>query len=80
MKTEQDGHCPFLDIDINRPDGSIGNEMYCKPTLTNLYLNSPQQLAPIQHACCVSETLWPGKSYAELGVLISIFRQNSHSN
>jgi hypothetical protein len=28
MEEEEGGHCPLLDIDTNRPDGSIGNEMY----------------------------------------------------
>jgi hypothetical protein len=39
MKTETEGHLPFLDIDIyRRPDGSLGHKVYCKSTHTNLYL------------------------------------------
>ena len=36
----EDGHLPFLDIDIYRKtDGSLGHKVYCKPTHTNLYLH-----------------------------------------
>ena len=40
MEKEEDGHLPFLDINIYRkPDGSLGHKVYRKPTHTNLYLN-----------------------------------------
>jgi hypothetical protein len=40
MKTERDGHLPFLDTDIyRRPDGSLGHTVYRKHTHTNLYLH-----------------------------------------
>jgi hypothetical protein len=39
MEKEEDGHLPFLDIDIYRkPDGSLGHSVYRKPTHTNLYI------------------------------------------
>jgi hypothetical protein len=41
METESEGHLPFVDIYIyRRPDSSLGNKVYCKPTHTNLYLNA----------------------------------------
>jgi hypothetical protein len=37
---KEDGHLPFLDIDIYRkPDGSLGHKVYRKPTNTNLYVH-----------------------------------------
>jgi hypothetical protein len=40
MEKEEDGHLPFLDIDIYRKtDGSLGHKVYRKPTHTNLYLH-----------------------------------------
>jgi hypothetical protein len=35
MEKEEDGHLPFLDINIYRkPDGSLGHKVYRKPTHT----------------------------------------------
>jgi hypothetical protein len=40
MEIEENGHLPFLDIDIYRKrDGSLGHKVYRKPTHTNLYLH-----------------------------------------
>jgi hypothetical protein len=40
MEIEEEGHLPFLDIDIYRKmDGSLGHKVYRKSTHTNLYLN-----------------------------------------
>ena len=40
MEIEEEGHLPFLDVDIyKRTDGSLGHKVYRKPTHTNLYLN-----------------------------------------
>ena len=40
MEIEEDGHLPFLDIDIYRKtDGSLGHKVYRKPTHTNLHLH-----------------------------------------
>jgi hypothetical protein len=39
MEKEEDGHLPFLNIDIYRkPEASLGHRFYRKPTYTNLYL------------------------------------------
>jgi hypothetical protein len=38
MEKEEEGHLPFLDIDLYRKtDGSLGHRVYRKPTHTNLY-------------------------------------------
>jgi hypothetical protein len=40
MEKEEDGHLPFLYIDIYRkPNGSLGHRVYRKPTHTNVYLH-----------------------------------------
>jgi hypothetical protein len=40
LEKEQEGHLPFLDIDIYRKsDGSLGHKVYRKSTNTNLYLH-----------------------------------------
>jgi hypothetical protein len=47
METENEGHLPFLDLDIyRRPDGSLGHKEYHKPTHTNLYLNAKSHHHP----------------------------------
>jgi hypothetical protein len=39
-KKEEEDHLPFLDIDIyGKTDGSLGHQVYLKPTHTNLYLH-----------------------------------------
>ena len=39
MEKEEEGHLPFLGIDIYRKvDGSLGHKVYRKSTHTNLYL------------------------------------------
>jgi hypothetical protein len=79
MEKEQSGHCPLLDIDINWPDGSIGNKMYWKPTLTNLYLNMQ---AALWKPWCTGPELLVTRKICMLSWIFSvhIFRQNSHSN
>jgi len=40
MEKEEEGHLPFLDMDIYRKtDGSLGHKIYRKPTHTNFYLH-----------------------------------------
>jgi hypothetical protein len=40
-------HLPFMDMDIyRRPDGSLGHNVYRKPTHTNLYLNAESHYHP----------------------------------
>jgi hypothetical protein len=40
MEKEEDGHLPFLNIEIYRkPNGFLGHRVYRKPTHTNFYLH-----------------------------------------
>jgi hypothetical protein len=44
MEKEEEGHLPFLDIDLYRKtDGSLGHKVFRKPTHTNLYLYQNSQ-------------------------------------
>jgi hypothetical protein len=47
MEIEEEGHLPFLDIDIYRKtDGSLGHKVYRKPTHSNLFLHQNSQHHP----------------------------------
>jgi len=39
MEIEENGHLPFLDIDIHKKHGSLGHKVHRKPTHINLYLH-----------------------------------------
>jgi hypothetical protein len=53
METEMDGHLPFLDIDtFQKPDGSVGDKVYRKPTHMKLYLNSLTAFLLTDRPCC----------------------------
>jgi hypothetical protein len=88
METEEEGHLPFLDIDIYRKrDGFLGHKVYRKPTHTNLYLhhtshhhpaNKHSVLSSLVHrakALCDQESLAP-----ELTLLADVFQQNGYSH
>jgi hypothetical protein len=85
---ERDSHLPSLDIGIyTRPEGSLGHEVYHKPSHINLYLqhnsyhcpsNKPAIPSTLVHKSgdlCDQDSL-----HAELVFLRDIFRQNSCSN
>jgi hypothetical protein len=87
MEKEEDGHLPFLDIDIYRkPDGSVGCRVYRKPTHTNLYLhhnshhhpsNKLSMLTSLIHratAICDQDSL-----NQELEFLTTMFKNNGYS-
>ena len=47
MEIEAEGHLPFLDVNIyKKKDGSLGHQVYLKPTHTNLYLNQKSHHHP----------------------------------
>jgi hypothetical protein len=84
METEEEGHLPFLDIDVYRKtDGSLGHKFYRKPTHTNLYLhqnshhhpaNKQSFLASLIHRAtdlCNQDSLTQ-----ELEFLTTVFRNN----
>jgi hypothetical protein len=83
METEKDGNLPFLDIDIyHRPDGSLGHRVYCKPTHTNLYLNSNSHHHPSNKHAVLSTLVHRAKALCdrdslrgELEFLRDTFRQ-----
>jgi len=58
MEIEEEGHLPFLDIDIYRKtDGSLGHKVYRKPTHTNLYLHQKSHHHPANKVS-QSSLLW----------------------
>jgi hypothetical protein len=88
MEVEEDGHLPFLDIDVYRKrDGSLRHKVYRKHTHTILYLhqtshhhpaNKHSVLSSLVHrakALCNQESLAP-----ELTLLTNVFKQNGYSH
>ena len=87
MEQEEEGHLPFLDIDIYRKtDSSLGHRVYRKPTHTSLYLhqnlhhhpaNKQSVLASLIHrakAVCDQDSL-----IQELEFLTTVFKDNGYS-
>jgi len=87
MEKEEEGHLPFLDIDIYRKrDSSLGHKVYRKPTHTNIYLhqnshhhsaNKQSVLASLIHrakALCDQDSLTQ-----ELEFLTTVFKDNGYS-
>jgi hypothetical protein len=88
MEKEENGHLPFLDIDIYRKtDGSLGHKVYRKPTHTYLYLHQLSHHHPankhsvfsslIHRACalCDQDSL-----SQELDFLTTIFKHNGYND
>jgi hypothetical protein len=88
MEIEENGHLPFLDIDIYRKtDGSLGHKVCHKPTLTNLYLQQRSHHHPSNkhsvlsslihraHALCYQDSL-----SQELDLRAIIFKQNGYND
>jgi hypothetical protein len=88
MEMERNGHLPFLDIDMYRkPDGSLGHKVYCKPTHSNLYLNSNSHHHPSNKQAILSMLVHRARSlcdreslHDELEFLRATFRHNGYSN
>jgi hypothetical protein len=87
MEIEEQGHIPFLDIDIYRKmNGSSGHKVYRKLPHTNLYLhhnshhhpaNKQTALASLIHT---AKTLCDVKSLTqELEFLTTVFKDNGYS-
>ncbi|XP_046397729.1 uncharacterized protein LOC124164448 [Ischnura elegans] len=58
MEMEKDRRIPFLDMMVNkRIDGSLGHEIYRKPTHTDRYLNAYSHHHPSQKASLVATLL-----------------------
>jgi hypothetical protein len=81
MEKEQEGHFPFLDIDIYRKtDGSLGPKVYRKSTHTNLYLhqNSHHHLANKQSV--LASLIHRAKALPqELEFHTTVFKNNGYS-
>ena len=88
MEIEENGHLPFLDIDVyKKTTGSLGHKVYRKPTHTNRYLHPLSHHHPAHkhsvlssrvhraHALCDHESL-----SQELDFLTTTFKQNGYND
>jgi hypothetical protein len=88
MEIEEEGHLPFLDIDINRKmDGSLGHKVYRKTTHTNLYLHQRSHHHPANKHSVLSSLVHRAKALCdqeflalELTFLTNVFKQNGYSH
>jgi len=86
MEIEAEGHLSFLDVNIyKKMDGSLGHQVYWKPTHTNFYLHQKtHQLPANKHSVLSSrvhraKALCDQKSLApELTLLNNVFKQNCY--
>jgi hypothetical protein len=84
----EDGHLPFLDIDIYRKtDGSLGHRVYRKPTHTNLYLHQKSHHHPAHKHSVLSSLVHRATALCdqesitqELTFLTQVFKQNGYSH
>jgi hypothetical protein len=86
MEKEEEGHLPFLDIDIYRKtDGSLGHRVYWKPTHTNVYLYWNSHHHPANKRSVLSSVITEPKLsdqhflIQELEFLTTIFKDNGYS-
>jgi hypothetical protein len=87
METEEDGHLPFLDIDIYRKiDGSLGHKVYRKPTHTNLYLQQNSHHHPANKHSVLTSLVHRAKTLCdqdslpqEMEFLTTVFKMNGYS-
>ena len=81
---EEEGHLPFLDIDICRKaDGSLGHKVYRKPTHTSLYLRQNSHHHPANKQSVLASLIHRAKSHCdqdtltqELEFLTAVFKDN----
>ncbi|XP_071439457.1 uncharacterized protein [Hetaerina americana] len=86
METEKNKRLPFLDILIERKrDGSLGHQVYRKPTHTDLYLNGRSHHHPAQKRGVISTLVHRATSVsdqehleAEIKHLRKTFQQNGY--
>jgi len=79
---KEEGHLPFLDIDIYRKtDGSLGHKLYWKPTRTNLYLHQNSH-----HQSVLASLIYRAKAPCdqdsptqELEFLTTVIKDNGYS-
>ena len=88
MGKEEDGHLPFLDIEIYRkPDGSLGHKVYWKPTHTNLSLHQNSHHHPANKQLVLAFLIHRAKSLCdqdsltqELEFLTAVFKDSGYSH
>ena len=84
MENEEEGHLPFLDIDIYRKtDGSLGNKVHRKPTRTNPYLHQNSHQHPANKQSDLASLIYRAKALCdqdsltqELEFLTTVFKDN----
>jgi len=83
----EEGHLPFLDIDIYRKTGGfLGHKVYQKPTHTNLYLHQNLHHHPANKHSVLASLLHRAKALCdhdsltqELEFLTTVFKDNGYS-
>jgi hypothetical protein len=88
MEIEENGHLPFLDIDIyKKEDGSLGHKVYRKPTHTNLYLHQLSCHHPANKHSVLSFLVHRARVICdqdslpqELDFLTTVFMYNGYNN
>ena len=87
MEKEEEGHVPFLDIDIYRKtEGSLGQEVYRKPTHTSLYLHQNSHHHPANKQSVLASMIHKANALCdqnsftqELEFLATVFKGNKYS-
>ena len=87
MEKEEEGHLPFLDIDIYRKtDGSLGHKVYQKSTHTNLYLHQNSHHHPANKQSVLASLIHRAKALCdqdslpqEPEFLTTVFKDNGYS-
>ena len=88
IEIEEDGHLPFLDIDIYRKrDSSLGHKVYRKPIHTNLYLHQLSHHHPANKHPVLSSLIHRARALRdqeslahELEFLTTVLKNNGYNN
>ena len=88
IETENDGHLPFLDIDIYRQtDGTLGHKVYRKPTHTSLYLQQSSHHHPAHKQSVLTSLIHRGRALCdedflpqELEFLTAVLKNNGYNH
>jgi hypothetical protein len=88
MEIEENGHLPFLDIDIyKKADGSLGHKVYLKPTHTNLDLHQLSHHHPANKHSVLSSLIHRTRALCdqdslpqELDLLTTVFKNNGYND
>jgi hypothetical protein len=87
MEIEENGHLPFLDIDIHKADGSLGHKVYRKPTHTNLYIHQLSHHHPANRHSVLSSLIHTAHALCDqnslsqkLDFLNTVFKNNGYKD